>query len=176
MRKHTEQEIREWQPHYQDLNYTVEEVAKRFGVKAVTLVRGIRSLGIPTRASGFLPFNSRGRNNVDPIQQSYKWFYLHAYQRRAKRKGLEFSLPLDYFIKLVTSPCSYCGVESNSETRRVKSLRVPMLTVDRIDSKLGYTVGNCAPACKRCNTMKMDLSRNEFISQAKRILNWVGKL
>jgi 5-methylcytosine-specific restriction endonuclease McrA len=124
------------------------------------------------KPSGFQKHNFRGlygvTNNIK-LEQLYAWFYVNAYQRRAKRKKLEFTLPLNEFIKIVTSSCTYCGISSSSETRKVNTHTVHMLTVDRIDPKKGYIEGNCVAACKKCNTIKMDMTLDEFTNQIKTI-------
>jgi hypothetical protein len=40
-----------------------------------------------------------------------------------------------------------------------------MLTVDRKDSSKGYTLNNSVPACKHCNTIKMDYSYEKFLNK-----------
>ncbi len=52
------------------------------------------------------------------------------YQRKAKQRGLAFSLTLDQFMTLVAKPCFYCG-----ETYEVRGL-------DRVDNRLSYYVEN----------------------------------
>lgn len=131
---------------------------------------------------GFQPGNYRGLQ-VRPevtLRQQYLWFFKFAYGRRAARKKLEITITPDEFIKLVTSNCHYCGKEWQSETRRVNNAQVKMLTIDRKDSALGYTLENCVSCCKLCNTIKMDMSYAQFTTQIKLIASrlnlWIGKL
>lgn len=41
--------------------------------------------------------------------------------------------------------------------------------IDRVDSSVGYEIGNIVPACKICNFAKSNLTQDDFKSWAKRI-------
>ena len=41
--------------------------------------------------------------------------------------------------------------------------------VDRKDNNLGYTIDNCVPCCHRCNSMKSNLSYQNFIQHISNI-------
>jgi len=62
----------------------------------------------------------------------------------AKKRNISFSLTTDHIRKLLSCLCSYCG----SKTRP---------SIDRKDSRIGYTDENCVSACFRCNTLKGDM-------------------
>lgn len=80
------------------------------------------------------------------------------YRTGAKKKGLEFSICLNFFIDMIKKPCTYCGV-------------VGAMGIDRIDSNIGYIETNCAPCCSKCNYMKLDYTFNEFKEHIKKIYN-----
>jgi len=82
-----------------------------------------------------------------------------AYIARANKKGLEFKLSIEEFFKLISGTCSYCGSEAS--------------TIDRIDSKQGYTIENCTPCCCHCNTMKWSYSVKDFKKQVERIYHYM---
>lgn len=114
-----------------------------------------------------MPFqigNYKGRA-VHPevsLRSRYLWFFKFAYGRRAKRKNIKITITEDEFISLVTSNCHYCDRPHTEDTRLVNGSLINMLTVDRKDSDKGYIPDNCVPCCKRCNTIKMDMSYEEF--------------
>lgn len=81
------------------------------------------------------------------------------YKASAKKRNLLFKLDKDYFIKNVNANCYYCG------------LNIALVSFDRIDSGLGYTLDNVVPCCQHCNTMKWNYTKDEFIEQCKRIVN-----
>lgn len=79
------------------------------------------------------------------------WAARITYTTRCKRKGIEFRLSHEQFERLLGEDCYYCGALPN-----------PLNTVDRIDSKQGYFVGNVITACNDCNRAKMDRSLFQF--------------
>jgi hypothetical protein len=133
------------------------------------MLNSFRRLGLKLRPSGFRPNNCRGKDGKDNLRLRRLWFFNFLYKRRAARKGLEVTITDQQFIELVTSNCHYCNKDWKLETRTCNGRNVQMLTVDRKDSSLGYTPHNCVSCCKRCNTIKMDMSYDEFIKQIKAI-------
>lgn len=69
-----------------------------------------------------------------------------AKQRDAKRKEVSFNLTISDIEKIIKSQCFYC-MEAPS----------PYSEIDRKVPKDGYVVGNCVPACHRCNTLKSNV-------------------
>lgn len=167
---YTVRDATSWYEEYKDINKTVQSIADRFNVKSSTMVRHFVKLGFPIRPAGFRVDNYKGRSDQDTLRKCYLWFCTHTYKRRAKMKNLEFTLSDDEFISLVTSDCAYCGKDWKSETRRVHNNTIKMLTVDRVNSKLGYSSDNCVSACKRCNTIKMDIPYDEWINHLRLII------
>ena len=94
---------------------------------------------------------------------------LAGYKFSAKRRGLEFSLPLEEFKKLTSSNCYYCGAEP-SQSKNVR-YRDPYFYngIDRRDNRLGYTHSNSVPCCRLCNQAKMTMSEDDFLSWVSRI-------
>lgn len=78
-----------------------------------------------------------------------------SYINRANKKQIEFSLSMDEFNIITAANCTYCGSAGGG--------------IDRINSKMGYTIENSTPCCKMCNLMKYTHSQEDFISQIKKI-------
>lgn len=104
------------------------------------------------------------------------------YKFRAKQHGLKFELPSEYFIKLITSSCYYCGFPPNHEynhykRRNSKPKHLPNIEIfsikvngiDRINNNLGYTKENSVSCCKFCN-----LAKNRW--PVKDFLEWLENL
>lgn len=85
-----------------------------------------------------------------------------AYITRSEKKGFPFQLTKSDFQALLEDCCCYCG-------------KCPGGTVDRIDSKAGYTTSNSQPACFRCNVMKYTFSDQEFRNHINKIYNKLKK-
>lgn len=170
MEAYTEQDALTWYREYEDQNKTSKHVSSKFGIKHETMLRWFKKLNLTLRPPGFRAGNNRGSPN-EGFRHCYLWLYKLAYKTRAKRKNLDFTLTEDDFVQIVTSPCLYCGTSAASETRRVHKNNIPMLTVDRVDSSKGYVKGNCVPACKTCNIMKLSLPLHLWIEKMRVILD-----
>lgn len=89
---------------------------------------------------------------------------LHGIPTRKKFKNMEFSItPMDIstLYKECEHKCSLSGLDISLDL--TKKLQEQNLSVDRIDSNIGYTKGNIQLVDKRINMMKGTLSNEEFI-------------
>ena len=77
------------------------------------------------------------------------------YKFRAEDKNLVFDLPVDVFELLTFLHCYYCGGIGGG--------------IDRIDSKIGYTIFNSIPCCTQCNMMKHIYTQENFFNKVKQI-------
>lgn len=76
----------------------------------------------------------------------------------AKLRNIEISLTDDEIISMISNPCFYCGGGEGK-----------LIGIDRIDNSIGYVKENCVPCCSLCNYMKGTNSKDDFISQCKKI-------
>lgn len=108
----------------------------------------------------------------------------------AKVRKFDFSLTKEEYKSIVTATCHYCGEKPAAYNRYIKkngsrnkgalSNKITQVaidrawvyinTVDRMDSKAGYFLQNCVPACWPCNEMKMDSTYESFIAKAYKIV------
>lgn len=79
------------------------------------------------------------------------------YKSAAKTRGRDFLVSVEEFTVAFLSPCAYCGEKSDR------------MGIDRVDSSLGYVPGNIVSCCSCCNTMKSDLTVEEFQSHISKI-------
>lgn len=96
------------------------------------------------------------------------------YKCSCKFKERDFLLTKEDFEKLMFSNCYYCNKPpSNSFNRSGSELFYN--GIDRINSKVGYTIENTVTCCKTCNFMKGPLEFEEFkehIINIKNNLKW----
>lgn len=83
------------------------------------------------------------------------------YKCRAKDRGIEFSLTYEEFKENVTKPCAYCG-KLRTLSPNISNRNRLLSGIDRVDSCVGYVLGNCVPSCTRCNIAKARMSFSEF--------------
>jgi len=89
------------------------------------------------------------------------------YKNGAKKRGLVFKLSNDEMYEIVTKDCYYCGQEPSQIIGGVH--RFYYNGIDRVDNSKGYIKSNCKPACKTCNIMKRQLSKNDFLEHINKI-------
>lgn len=81
------------------------------------------------------------------------------YITRAEDKNLDFDFNIEEFNQFISKACTYCGA-------------IPANGIDRIDSKIGYTISNSTPCCKYCNNMKYIHSTEFFLNHIKSIYDF----
>ena len=99
--------------------------------------------------------------------------YLGA-KHRAIRKGLKFDIEESYIHKLIKeqdNKCKYSGIELDTSSIGSKNTFINhnTLSIDRIDSKKGYVEGNLSLVSSIVNSMKNNLSEEEFFSLIEKI-------
>lgn len=95
-----------------------------------------------------------------------KW---HREYRACKKNALtrhyEFSLSFEQYKSICEQPCYYCGAAPDKH-----SCGIYKNGVDRFDNAKGYTVENCVPCCRMCNTIKLDYDYTELIEHLNQML------
>jgi hypothetical protein len=101
-----------------------------------------------------------------------------AAKHRAIRKNIEFDIDVNFIHELLKKQnglCKYTGVLldiNNVDTNNNSHMNINSLSIDRIDSSKGYTKDNVVLVTAIVNSMKNDLSENEFIKIIKKIFNY----
>ena len=83
---------------------------------------------------------------------------LLSYKIAAKKRNIEWSLTDEEFENFWQKPCTYCGDE------------IKTVGIDRLENDKGYYLENCTSCCSTCNTMKLAMTKTEFIEKIKIIL------
>ena len=78
------------------------------------------------------------------------------YTQHARQKNRSFDLTLEDFDQITNQICIYCGTFEPGKNHT---------GIDRINSKIGYTLSNCVPCCWQCNFMKSDKDILEFANK-----------
>lgn len=138
------------------------EVGKKFGVGqgAVSLVLKRHGKSRPRIVDG----HSHNWTGIGEIPGKH----LAHYRKTARIRGIEFSVTKEYLWDLFLKQsrrCPYLQEELVFDT----SFRVTTASLDRIDSKQGYVIGNVEWVHKIVNEMKWDYTKSEFISLCDRI-------
>lgn len=99
----------------------------------------------------------------------------HAAKARASKKGIDFSLTLEWITEKVKK--GKCEATNKTlvltpfgDFKRTRKLNPYAPSLDRIDSKLGYTVENTQVTIASYNRFKSDMSQHEMVDIAKAIV------
>lgn len=101
---------------------------------------------------------------LKPNHAAAKRNLFKTYKHNAKLRNLEFLLTEEEFSNYLEKNCAYCGRKPLMRLSLKRHEDFRYNGVDRIDSKLGYTVSNCTPCCKICNFAKLNFPVEEFLS------------
>jgi hypothetical protein len=117
-----------------------------------------------------------GRKKIKPSTFLLRYYKIYKYT--ANKRHISFNLNLKEFNSLVTQNCYLCGQGPEPKILcRAKYYNNKILFngIDRLNSLKGYNINNCKPCCTMCNLLKRDLTYNTFISQIKKIINFVNQ-
>jgi hypothetical protein len=91
-------------------------------------------------------------------------------EHKESAKHKIWSLTLDQYKKLATSPCHYCGRDPATKptTRILQSMGVFRNGLDRVDNKKGYFLDNVVPCCESCNREKGKQKYCDFVENTVR--------
>lgn len=106
-------------------------------------------------------YNSK-RKDINYARGQTNEYKFKMYAFAAKRRNYEFKLSFDEFKILFNGFCAYCGKENARG-------------IDRIDNKVGYISENSVPCCIICNKMKINYSKDQFLSHINKIYKFNNK-
>tara|TARA_R110000868_G_scaffold66014_9_gene197037 strand:- start:4118 stop:4654 length:537 start_codon:yes stop_codon:yes gene_type:complete len=126
--------------------------------------RPISAVNVKNRCECTLKL-TEGQSSLNKLYRDYK--------NRANRRKQEFDLSIEWFKKITSSDCFYCGKEPNMicKTTRGHGLYV-YNSIDRVDNNRGYILGNAVACCDMCNRAKLNYTLDEFKHWIKRLVNY----
>lgn len=96
------------------------------------------------------------------------------YRASARKRGHAWHLDKAAAHALFVAACKYCGAPPSQTLTTSEGGGVFMYNgIDRVDAARGYTVSNCVSCCKTCNTAKMKMTRDEFLTWVVRVFNYL---
>lgn len=121
--------------------------------------------------------------------QNYGWkgcgditgHYWGVVRKGAELRKMDFSITIEHawsIYLLQNRRCALSGIELTFGARpTVRSKAIPQTaSLDRIDSKSGYIIGNVQWLHKKVQTMKWDLGQEEFIRWCQQIGSYSSSL
>lgn len=106
-------------------------------------------------------------------------------KKSEKRRNLAFEINLDFIIQLFHKQEGKCAItnmimthnalnEDKSDTEHIRNLK--HISIDRIDSSIGYTKNNVHLVCAIINRMKYNLDASDFIIQCFKIYSYYKQI
>ncbi len=93
-------------------------------------------------------------------------------KERAKKNNLDIDIDIEYLKFLWNAQKGKCAISDIKMTYVMLQGRVSTnLSIDRIDTNVGYIRGNVQLVCSAVNAMKSDLSKDELLYFCENILN-----
>jgi len=90
------------------------------------------------------------------------------YNKKAKKRKLDFKLTFDEFKRMIIQNCYYCGIPPSNIKKGYKDLLM-YNGIDRKESNVGYLIDNVVPCCFKCNQAKGNKNIKEFLSIIKNV-------
>lgn len=106
------------------------------------------------------------QSNANYIKNNFIKHKLLQAKNRINKKGLEFNITVEDIEKLLiiqNNRCIYSNIIFNPENTNYS------MSIDRINSNLGYTIDNVQLICSIINKMKNNLKEEEFLEIIKKI-------
>jgi hypothetical protein len=134
------------------------------GVEKLVLHGNLRG-GISTGCRTCKGIRTRKRGSHAAVTRAY-----HNVRNNAARRGLNFRLTREEYVRLASQPCHYCGAEPRAVVKcHWGAGRFICNGIDRVDNREGYVTGNMVACCKRCNLAKRDMTVAEFLRWARQV-------
>lgn len=99
---------------------------------------------------------------------------LYSAKSRAKKKGWDFDLDLDYLITMAPDRCPVDNREFDWNRRLDQDSTLPLSipSIDRIDPSVGYTKGNIAIIGDQWNRWKNNMQLNDLLTLTKYVCSF----
>jgi hypothetical protein len=94
-------------------------------------------------------------------KQAFKKY--NSIRRGANIRNMRFDLTFKEYLPFYNKPCFYCGCPGQ-------------ISLDRLDSSIGYEKNNIVSCCAGCNLMKGSLDPKDFVYQCKKIAEFCVKI
>lgn len=98
--------------------------------------------------------------------------FLLSCKTSAKKRGQEFSLTRNDFLQMWDAQgglCVYTGMQMELQPNTLLSV-----SVERVDSSIGYTASNTVLCCNVVNRMKSNLDGQTFFDMCKAVTLWMS--
>ena len=111
--------------------------------------------------------NTNSRNKLNSTIEGKASIFLQNARKSAIKRGNEFGLEISDIVDMWNQQlqtCAYSGIVMTLESSKFNTV-----SIERIDSKIGYTKDNTILVCGSINRMKSDFGFEEFYNLCKSV-------
>lgn len=116
--------------------------------------------------------NAKSRDKVNSKIETRAKVFLRNAKNSAKKRNQEFSLEINDVVGFWNDQqmiCAYSGLEMTLEAGKLNTV-----SIERIDSDIGYTKDNTILVCQAINRMKSDFSYQDFYMLCQSVAKFLG--
>lgn len=116
--------------------------------------------------------NNKSRAKQNSTIQGRAVIFLRNAKKAAINRKQEFSLTVEDIVEFWNKQnkiCAYSGLEMTLEAGKSNTV-----SIERINSKVGYTKENTILVCQMVNRMKSDFEFEDFYNMCKNITEFLG--
>jgi len=116
--------------------------------------------------------NAKSRDKVNSKIETRAKVFLQNAKKSAKKRNQEFSLEVNDVVGFWNDQamiCAYSGLEMTLEAGKLNTV-----SIERIDSNIGYTKENTILVCQAINRMKSDFSYEDFYMLCQSVAKFLG--
>jgi hypothetical protein len=116
--------------------------------------------------------NAISRDKVNSKIETRAKIFLRNARNSAKKRNQEFSLEINDVVGFWNDQamiCAYSGLEMTLEAGKLNTV-----SIERIDSNIGYTKENTILVCQAINRMKSDFSYQDFYMLCQSVAKFLG--
>jgi len=116
--------------------------------------------------------NIKSREKVNSKIETRARVFLRNAKRAAVKRQNEFDLTIEDIVNCWNEQhqiCAYSGIEMTLEAGKLNTV-----SIERIDSNIGYTKDNTILICQAINRMKSDFDYNDFYKLCASVATFLG--
>ena len=116
--------------------------------------------------------NENSRKKINATITGRAKVFLRNAKNSANKRKQEFSLEINDIVNFWNEQnkiCAYSGLEMSLEAGKLTTV-----SIERIDSKIGYTKDNTILVCQAINRMKSDFSYEDFYMLCQSVTKFLG--
>lgn len=116
--------------------------------------------------------NNKSRDKLNSTIEGRATVFLRNARNSAKKRNQEFSLEVSDIVDFWNEQAGICAYSGREMTLTAGQLNT--VSIERIDSTIGYTKGNTILVCQSINRMKSDFTFEDFYELCRDVADFMG--